>query len=171
MSSLKYHITDEETLKEMLHQNFIKIRQMSDVPDGIRVKLLSTLFSANPNNWRVVGITQEALKVFEKYQFERVSRMGINRSHLVQRAKQYKEMLFDFDLFDEKYGSKELFWKHYLEGDKTILATSKENMSDELSTVYDINPELGLFRTKGYAWKHGEEEIKYLKLLWKEKNL
>ena len=160
---LTYHVDNDEELKHVLHSNYLKIRDMSNVPTGVRLKLLSTLFSANPNNWRVVGITDAALDCFEKHSFRRVSRMGINRSHLVQRAEQYKAMLFDDDLFETSFKATETFWVRYMEGDRTVLATSKENMSD-LELRYTAIPEaLGLFKTQGFAWKHGDEEEAFLR--------
>lgn len=166
---LKYHIESEELLKQVVHNNYLIIREMEDVPSGVRLKLLSTLFSSNPTNWRVVGITDNALNVFEQFDFKRVSRMGINRSHLVQRAVQYKEMLFDESAFQSRFHNREVFWQEYLMGDRTVLATSKENMSDQELRYTEIDESLGLFKTKGYAWTHGDEEEDFLKCLFNEK--
>ena len=80
----KYHILDPTELKEVLFHDFQIIKKMRS-PEANRVKLLSTLFSINPNSWRVVGITPEALEIFEKHEFQKKSGMRINRSHITQR--------------------------------------------------------------------------------------
>ncbi len=168
MAKLVYRINDLEHLKEITYNNYLVVRAMVDVPTGIRKKLLEGLFNMNPNAWNVIGITHEALLVFKKYKYKKVSGMGINRSHKISRAEQYKEMLFDNEAFERKYYDKESFWAHYIDGDATILATSSENMKNKFSRVYPIPEESDLFKTRGFAWKHGSEEIDFLKKLWKE---
>ena len=89
--------------------------------------------------------------------------MGINRSHVRQRNMVYKEML------NIEFTNKEDFWEYYYSRDHTILATSKENMQDvNLEAIALTVPQDGrmLFRTRGYAWKHDEAEIKFLKDLF-----
>lgn len=89
--------------------------------------------------------------------------MGINRSHVFQRNQVYKEML------EIGFANKEEFWDYYFRRDYTILATSKENMRDlKLEEIALPIPEdeRMLFRTKGYAWKHDEVEINFLKELY-----
>ena len=88
----KYHILDPTELKEVLFHDFQIIKKMRS-PEANRVKLLSTLFSINPNSWRVVGITPEALEIFEKHGFQKKSGMRINRSHLTQRFGFYQTLL------------------------------------------------------------------------------
>jgi hypothetical protein len=58
----------------------------------------------------------------------------------------------------------EEWWDFYVDTDKTVLATSTENMGKgEWSKVYDIDTSLGLFRGQGFAWRHKEPEINFLK--------
>ena len=155
-----------ENLKTILFNDFCQIRKMQ-CSDKIKIKLLSTLFSANPNCWRVVGITIAALEVFASHNFQRVSGMGVNRSHIHQRSAIYKEMLsMDFAGSDD-------FWDHYYKHDYTILATSTENMQDRIieSNAYPVpQDERMLFRTRGYSWKHGDEEEYFLVELYKKES-
>ena len=64
MNSLDHDIV---YLKEVLFHDFQKIRIMK-CSESIKVKLLSALLSANPNCWRVVGITPNAMDVFQRWE-------------------------------------------------------------------------------------------------------
>ena len=120
-----------------------------------KVKILGEMMaSAYDDHWRVIGITKEALNVFQVHGFKKVSRMGINRGHIYDRHDTLKYMLeHPFQDVDE-------WWDFYYNRDKTILMTSTENMSGKLSDHYEV-PE-GLFRSSGYAWRHGKEEVEFL---------
>jgi len=143
--------------KEDFYHDFLLIRQMR-APTRKRYRMLGELFAVNPNAWQVVGITEDALAVFAKHDFKRVSRMGINRSHLVDRVKTYTTML------EGPLMECDEWWNFYVENDKTILATSTENMSKgEWSKVYAVDPKLGLFKSQGFAWQHKDLEINFLK--------
>ncbi len=162
----KYHILDPTELKEVLFHDFQIIKKMRS-PEANRVKLLSTLFSINPNSWRVVGITPEALEIFEKHEFQKKSGMRINRSHITQRFGFYQTLLDP----KNKISGAEEFWNLYYENDMTILASASENMSADESIFERAYPvpqdERKLFQTAGYAWKHRDEEEEFLKDLFK----
>lgn len=139
------------------YHDFLLIRKMR-APTSKRYRMLGELFAVNPNAWRVIGITENALQVFKEHNFKRVSRMGINRSHLVDRIQTYTTML------EGPLMECDEWWNFYVETDKTILATSTENMGkSEWSKVYDIDPGLGLFKSQGFAWSHKDPEISFLK--------
>ena len=159
----KYHIIDKKILVEVLFHDYLVIKKMR-APEGNKIKMLSTLFSINPNNWRVTGITLAALEIFKKYDFRKVPRMGINRSHLIQRHTFYKHLL-NIEISDEQK-----FWKKYYENDRTVLATSSENMKNS-STITEKamivpNDHRNLFKTSGYSWKHKDEEENFLRELY-----
>jgi hypothetical protein len=163
----KYHIHDLAELKEVLFHDFQIIKKMRS-PEANKIKLLSTLFSINPNSWRVVGITPEALKIFEKYDFQKKSGMRINRSHIRQRYGFYQTLLDP----DNKIQTAEEFWNTYYENDMTILASASENMSADQSIFENAYPvpqdDRKLFQTSGYAWKHRDEEEEFLKDLFQK---
>lgn len=139
------------------YHDFLLIREMR-APTSKRYRMLGELFAVNPNAWRVIGITEAAVKVFANHNFKRVSRMGINRSHLVDRIKTYTTML------EGPLMECDEWWNFYVDTDKTILSTSTENMSKgELSRVYSVDSQLGLFQSQGFAWRHKDPEIKFLK--------
>lgn len=142
---------------EDFYHDFLLIRKMR-APTSKRYRMLGELFAVNPNAWRVVGITENALQVFAEHGFKRASRMGINRSHMVDRIKTYTTML------EGPLMECDEWWQFYVDTDKTILATSTENMGKgEWSKIYDIDPALGLFKSQGFAWKHKDPEITFLK--------
>lgn len=148
--------------KEDIFHDYQLICNMK-APIDLKVVMLSHLITSHSNPWRVVGITKEALLVFLNHKFQKKSKMGINRSHINNRSKAYKDMMTqNFNNCDE-------WWNHYYEKDKTILATSSENIKNTLSEIYDINEKFGLFKSSGYAWRHGKAEMDFLERLYQEK--
>lgn len=158
-----YHIFDEIKLKKALFHDYHLIKKMT-VPEGAKIKLLSSLLTVNPNCWRVIGITPKALEIFAKNNFKKSSRMGINRSHMVQRHGVYKEMM------EKDFNNETEFWEFYMNKDATILSTSTENMSTTVSFVHESfevpSDERQLFKSSGYSWKHKKEEEDFLKQLY-----
>lgn len=142
--------------KEDLYHDYLLIRDMR-APTSKRARMLGELLSLCPDTWQVIGITEDALRVFAEHDFKKVSRMGINRSHLVDRHKTYTTML------DGPLMECDEWWKFYRDNDNTILATSSENMTNTFGKIYDVDTSLGLFKSRGFAWKHNKEEIKFLK--------
>ena len=90
--------------------------------------------------------------------------MGINRSHLIQRHKFYKHLL------NIEISNEQKFWENYYKNDRTVLATSSENMKNS-STITEgalivPNDKRNLFKTSGYSWKHKDEEENFLRALY-----
>lgn len=56
----------------------------------------------------------------------------------------------------------------FIDNDITILATSTENMSGKFSTVFPIDSNLGLFKSKGFAWRHSKKEQSFLREMFEE---
>jgi hypothetical protein len=153
---------EENKLKEILFHDYNLIKKMES-PDSTKIKLLTSLFSLNPNCWRVIGITPKALSLFGNTNFQKKSGMGINRSHLVQRH------LFYHYLLRRDFVDQHEFWECYYINDATILATSSENMSKKsqlLEEAYLVPSDIrNLFQTSGFAWKHKKEEENFLREL------
>lgn len=142
--------------KEDFYHDFLLIRKMR-VPINKRYRILSELLGCYENAWRVTGVTYNALKVFSDLHFRRESGMGINRSHIVDRKSTYVTML------EGPLMECDEWWNFYLDNDKTILATSAENMSNGFSEIFDVDSTLGLFKPQGFAWRHKDPEINFLK--------
>ena len=145
--------------KQQYYEDFLAISKMHS-PINKKVRMLTELLGSYEDCWRVVGITKNALDVFANHNFKKVSKMGINRSHLVDRHKTYTFMLTN------SFKNAEQWWDYFITNDKTILATSSENISKNLSEVYNIDVALGLFKTKGFAWSHTRQEQQFLKNLY-----
>ena len=145
------------------YADFMAIRSMRS-PTAKRVRMLTELLSGYEDNWIVTGVTKEALDVFKQHGFRKVSRMGINRSHLVDRYKTYTQMIEGPEM------SAEDWWQFYRDNDKTVLATSSENMTNNFSETYAVDTELGLFRTQGFAWKHNKAEVRFLEEMYESVN-
>jgi len=137
----------------------IQVIKKLSAPDDVKRNLIEVLCKQKNNLWEVIGVTQNALKIFKKYNFERVSGMGINRSHIIDRNKTYQIMLERNLCYEE--------WKEILiDNDRTILATSKENIKNKFSKIYKF-PKKGLFKANkiNASWKHGDAEKSYLRIL------
>ena len=91
-------LTDE--LKRAMYHDFVKISEMK-APHGLKCRILGEVFSQNPYSWRIVGITTQALECFRQTNFVRASRMGVNRSHLVDRNGTYTKLLTNDHSFDQ----------------------------------------------------------------------
>ena len=129
-----------------------------------KVKMLGILLE-NPNSWRVVGITIDALRLLAASDFKSQSRQGINRAHLVDRIHTFTHLITNPILDCEEW------WKYYWDNDRVVLATSSENASNVFSEIIYWNEnheqENDLFATSGFKWKHRvSKEIPYLKKLW-----
>lgn len=103
-------------------------------------------------SWRVVGITEEAIKAIAREKFNKPSR-ELARDHMRTRVETYSR------IFNEKMGFNE-WWDWIWENDKTILMTNEEHKliakqrkieKDEnkalqaISKIYAIDSHLSLF--------------------------
>lgn len=148
-----------------LFEDFNSIKKMN-TSEKIKARLFGELLASVDNPWRVVGITKEAMCIFKKNGFKKVSRMGINRCHFEDRNIQYKEML------KKDYQNANDFWKDYYDKDKTIFGTASENkkgIKNNPNFKYfnsykeeELKNGITLFICRGYAWKHNKEEINFL---------
>ena len=146
--------------KSVLYDAYIKIFDMK-LPIKRKVRLLSEAMAENPTHWQVIGVTEEALKTFASFDFKKVSRMGINRSHLIDRHVTFTFMLENLMTDIDEW------WQYYIDRDKTILATSGENMSNDFSKIYYFENH-DLFRSSGFAWKHSKKESSFLQSLYEQ---
>jgi hypothetical protein len=157
----------KKNYKEIMYSAFKAICSM-EIEDSKKSGMLTILFSMEPNNWRVVGISTDAIKVFHENDYLRKSKMGINRSHIKRRIDSHKEIMKKEA--QGAFKNHEDWWSFYFENDKTYIQTSSENMKkNNHSKIIEIsNPDYTLFKAKGFAWQHGENEIELLKKLYQE---
>lgn len=91
-------------------------------------------------SWRVVGITEEAIKAIARNNFNRPIRM-LARDHTLSRRETYNRVFSEKMPFDE-------WWNWIWENDKTILMTNEEHRLIHIqqpSKVYEIDPNLSYF--------------------------
>ena len=152
--------------KKDMFEAFKLICQM-EIPDNVKSRMLTTLYTMEPNHWRVTGISVEALKVFHDNGYKNRPKIGINRSHIVDRQDSNQELLqqFAFGGFENH----EQWWEYFWGNDATCLMTSSENMkkTEASEIIYFDNPGFSLFKSKGFGWKHGKEEEELLEQLYK----
>ena len=65
-----YFIEGLNEIQENLFHGFNLILKFK-CPGSIKLKVLSTLFSINPNCWRVIGITAPAFAIFKEHGFKK----------------------------------------------------------------------------------------------------
>lgn len=150
----------ESELNRAIFEDACKIRGMN-ASNRIKIRMLSELFSAYENIWEVVGVSKDALEVFQKHDFKKVSKMGINRAHEFDRHETYDYLL------NNKFQSEGEWWKYFKDRNHTVLRTSNENMNGGNSEIFQIPRGIGLFKSRGFAWKHNKEEIECLRSLYR----
>lgn len=154
-------MTDQDKMRRIIHHDYLKVCEMR-APLWLKSEIMTRALTLMPDVWRVVGITEDALNLFAKHDFKRVSGMGINRSHLVRRHDTYTKLL------SERVEDFDTWYKIYWDSDKTVLATKSENATDNHSRIIPIDYKRGLFQTQGYAWRHRKVEQEFLRNLHKE---
>ena len=102
-----------------------------------KIRILEMLVAQGTNRWRVVGITEAALRKFAEQNFKYETRCGIQRAHIERRHSTYKTLL-------ESNHDEKLFWNTIIENDKTILAIKGEYSSVSEEDSIKI-PDVGLF--------------------------
>lgn len=147
-------------IAKRIYDAYLAIYDMK-LREGLRREMLTWAFVENPDHWPVVGITHSALRRFADHDFQCVSKMGIHRAHLINRRDWQAKMLASRLLFDD-------WLALYLASDRTVLATSSENMKGRDLVFIPISVELGLFRSTGYRWRHTAAERDYLRNLHSE---
>lgn len=143
-----------------LHHDYLLISKMR-VPTKRKTRLLTELLGSSDNPWRVVGITEGALSVFSQNNFIKVKRMGINRSHLVNRIDVYTHM------FENVFTDANDWWDYYYENDKTVLSTSSENMSSASSNIIYFDNKDSFFKSRGFSGSYTKKEKLFLEELAK----
>lgn len=140
-----------------IYQAYLAIFDMR-LRDGIRREMLTWALTENADHWPVIGVTRAALDRFAEHDFKCVSGMKIQRAHLSDRRTWQSEML-------QTRLSLDNWLDLYNRSDKTVLATSSENMKGMALAYMPIPTELQMFRSTGYKWRHGTTEREYLRAL------
>lgn len=83
-------------------------------------------------SWRVVGISEEAIKAIASNNFNKPSGK-LARGHTLARVITYNK------IFNEKMEFED-WWDWIWENDKTILVTNEQNRTMPISKIYPLNP-------------------------------
>jgi hypothetical protein len=152
-------ISDEFALIENLFNDF-KLLKTFSVDIKVKKKILKELLEASPFAWRVIGISHNALSLFKENDFKNKSGMKIQRAHLVDRDYWYSV------LFETEWENSTLWFDFVYENDKTVLALSSENKHINNIDFIKFQGNEVLFKSTRISWKHGKEEISFLKNLF-----
>lgn len=145
-------------IKQTIYDDYLLVKQMSS-PMYRKSRILTDILAQYDGFWKVVGITEEALRTFAESNFTKNTTRKINRSHITQDRMVTNTYLLSNDLsFDE-------FWEYVLKNDVTVLATSSENSTNRFSRIIEVNTDLNLFKASGYGWTHNKREKEYLREL------
>lgn len=88
-------------------------------------------------SWRVVGITENAIKAIARNNFNKPTRT-LSRDHAKRRVDTYNAIFERKMAFDE-------WWKWVWDNDKTTLMTNDEHNSGNVSKIYSIDPNCNYF--------------------------
>ena len=98
-------------------------------------------------SWRVVAITENAIKAIAKNNFKKPSNM-LARDHHHSRAETYNKIFAEIMPY-------EVWWQWVWENDETILVTNEEHRSQQISKRYPVDPKDNYFINGGTAgWNH-----------------
>ena len=156
----------DQNYEKELYDVYLAVFKMQHEPLQRRVLIMTNLMGGKPWSWRVVGITREALQRYSDQGFKYKAGSSINRSHITSRRDMYSAMLERPAPMpiDEWWA---YFWKH----DKTIIATGSENNSKkQMSDIFKIDPEIGLFQSNqvaGFKLSRKKEGV-YLRALYEK---
>lgn len=147
--------------KQELHRAYTAVYSIRHIfRNRTQRSLVGTnLVHLGDNGWHVIGITPKALAEFANNDFNRIKGMTVSRAHLVNRADTWDDLLSREHTIDE-------FFAKFIAADKTVLAHKSENARIASIPYIPVPEELGLFKTKGFAYKVGTEEAAWMRGVW-----
>lgn len=123
-----------EKKKRELYE-FYELLFRSSFTEAKKRSVMTAILGYETWGWRVVGITEEAIKAIASNKFRKPSKK-LARDHHRPRAETYKE------IFSRKMEFEE-WWDFVWENDKTTLMTNDEHHrknAQPISKVYPVNP-------------------------------
>src|SRR5258705_2304501 len=123
-------------------------------------RILTAIMAAKPFSWRVVGITQKALRQFSELDFRYKGQLGFTRAHLVPRIETVRKILKTEEPFPE-----DEFLDIWLKNDRTVICSRGENKAALLGYIRFKNNDGALFSCAGKlaGWGHGKREREFLR--------
>ncbi len=122
-------------------------------------RILSAMMAAKSFSWKVIGITEAALKRFEEINFKRTKGHGIVRAHILPRIDTVKKLIGRDSPFEP-----EEFMEFWIKRDQTVFCIKSENRQT-IPDYLPISNENGkLFSCDGVlaGWHHKKAEREFL---------
>jgi hypothetical protein len=150
------------------HALYVAVRAAhSEAPqiwtDGHCTRILTSIMSGKPFSWRVVGITEAALRRFHELNYRYQSRLGLTRAHLRERIETVRELLSR----SEPMSASE-FIEYWLANDRTILCAVGQNKAIVPPYIEIENNDGSLFSSNLVGWRHGKDERDLLRSLYEK---
>jgi hypothetical protein len=114
-------------------------------------------------SWRVVGITEAALRRFHELDYRYKSRLGLTRAHLRERINTVRKLLSR----SEPLSASE-FIEYWLENDRTVLCADGENKAIVPHYIEIESNGGSLFSSNFVGWRHGKKERDLLRSLFEK---
>ena len=126
-------------------------------------RIMTSIMAAKSFSWRVVGITEAALKKFSEFNFRYKSGAGITRAHLKPRIETVRTLLAPSEPLSEVE-----FLNIWLQNDRTVLCVSGENKTTVPKFIALENPDGELFSCHRVlaGWRHRRREQDHLRNLF-----
>lgn len=151
-------------LKQDIHSVYSRIFK-TDFDMQKKKVLLTSLIGAYEWSWKVVGVSENALKSLAEKKY--IYTPGIVRAHIVARIDTAK-IVFDKNKECLNEGD---FFDHILANDKTVLTIKKENTTRyDLPDVIPICTKEILFPCQHVGYKHAQGAAAYLRDLHQKFN-
>lgn len=129
-------------------------------------RIMTAIMAAKQFSWRVIGITEAALKRFSEFDFRYKSKMGLTRAHLKPRIATVRSLLAPAEPLGESD-----FLNEWLQNDKTVLCAQGENTTFLPTYIEFENANGELFSCHGKlaGWRHGQRERDFLRALFERR--
>lgn len=124
-------------------------------------RILTSIMSAKPFAWHVVGITEAALRKFHELNYRYQPGHGLTRAHLRPRIETVRELLGRSEPMPQSE-----FIEFWFAHDRTVLCARGENKAIVPKFIAIENHDGSLFSSTRIAWRHGKKEREVLEALY-----
>ena len=126
-------------------------------------RVITAIMGGRQFSWRVVGITETALKSLRENGYKRTDSTKITRAHLRERSDSVRELLSS----PEK--SQVDFLEFWAKNDPVVLCGPGENKKSVGPYIPIENESAELFGSGIVSWRHGQLERDFLAALYDSK--
>jgi hypothetical protein len=123
-------------------------------------RVMTAIMGARKFSWRVIGITEAALRILRENGYKRKDGDKITRAHLRERSTTVKELLAKPELSEAD------FFKFWTKHDPVVLCGPGENKKVVSPYIAIENERAELFSSGTVSWRHGQLERDFLAALY-----